>query len=151
MKWNTRDITKYQKEKKYVDTVLIPLLPMTLQSGLSRAVTASEYTQAISDELERVYQGRLIISLPFTYQSSKPIEQNKILLNEWVEEWRKDGIKHVILLTSDSVWREWDSESTAVMIWLPAVQLHTMNQSDRKQMCSEIVQDLSPIFAKEWS
>ncbi|MCM2674347.1 DUF2487 family protein [Alkalicoccobacillus plakortidis] len=151
MKWTTKDIDTFQREKEYVDTVLIPLLPLSFQKNLSKAVTAGEYSEAICEELERVYQGRLILSLPFTYQSSESYEGHVQQLQSWIESWKEEGVKHVVLLTSDSAWRELDQKLNGVMIWVPAINLHSLNHKDRANMCSEIAKDLSSIFTKEWS
>lgn len=151
MKWNTKDIKVYQQQKQYVDTVLIPVLPLAVQKDLIRSVTQSEYIVAITDELERIYQGRLVVSLPFTYQSTHTYDQLVTQLNGWIDEWKKDGIKHIILLTSDSEWRAYDTDVNGVLIWLAAVSLSTMPTKERLDICSQIAQDLSSIFVKEWS
>lgn len=71
MKWSSKDIQVYQKEKTYIDTVLIPLMPLAFQKEQTKAVLASEYIESISMELERMYQGRILLSLPFTYYSGE--------------------------------------------------------------------------------
>ncbi|TSB46927.1 DUF2487 family protein [Alkalicoccobacillus porphyridii] len=151
MKWNTKDIKVYQQQKQYVDTVLIPLLPMSPGKELARSVTQSEYSMAISDELERMYQGRLIVSLPFTYQPVGSYESVLDQLNQWIHAWREDGIKHVVLVTSDSEWRSYETALSGTLIWLAAVSLSTMEPKERMNICSQIAQDLAPIFKKEWS
>ncbi|MGE6464221.1 DUF2487 family protein [Alkalihalobacillus sp. NPDC078480] len=149
MKWTTKDIQVYQKEKAYVDTVLIPLMPLGFQKEQTKTVLASEYIESISLELERMYQGRLLTSLPFTYLSSEKVEDRVNRLESWIESWKKDGAKHILLLTSDSNWR--DVDVLERIEWVPAIQLHGLSAKDRANLSADVARDLSSILTKKWS
>lgn len=149
MKWTTKDIQTYQKEKEFIDTILIPLMPLGFQQEQKKAAMASEYIEILSQELERLYQGRMLLSLPFTYYSGENIEDKVNRLESWIEAWKKDGIKHILLLTSDSNWREIDVSER--IEWVPAIQLQGLSAKDRTNLCSDVAQDLSLILTKKWS
>lgn len=149
MKWSSKDMQVYQKEKAYIDTVLIPLMPLGFQKEQVKAVMASEYIEAISLELERLYQGRMLLSLPFTYYSGEKIEEKVNRLETWIQAWREDGVKHILLLTSDSNWRDVDVSER--IEWVPAMQLHGLSAKDRTNLSADVAQDLSSILTKKWS
>lgn len=69
-------------------------------------------------------------------------------LESWIEAWREDGAKHILLLTSDSNWRDVDVSER--IEWVPAIQLHGLSAKDRANLSADVAQDLSSILTKKW-
>ncbi|TXK89775.1 DUF2487 family protein, partial [Parageobacillus sp. SY1] len=43
MKWTAADVEIYVKEKDYIDTALIPLIPITIADGAKAAASGGEF------------------------------------------------------------------------------------------------------------
>ena len=61
MKWVSQDIEMFLKEKQYVDTAVLPLLPVSFGDDIKQSVAMTEFISLLSVQLERQFRGRLIM------------------------------------------------------------------------------------------
>ena len=43
MKWNVKDVEMYVQAKEYVDTVVVPLIPITFNDQMKQLTSSSEF------------------------------------------------------------------------------------------------------------
>lgn len=54
LKLQAKEMDVYLQSKSYVDTVLVPLIPIDFGEDLKLTASMSEYTTALTEELERL-------------------------------------------------------------------------------------------------
>lgn len=149
MKWTTSDIDMYLNAKEYVDTVVIPLLPISLSSDIKTTAAMNEYMGLISTGLERQFKGRLILLPSFTYLKSENMERRKERLSDWSSEIRKE-MKHIIYFTSDSTWKQIEHELDHTLIWLPSLPLEHVDNDYKEEMINDQLKQIMTIFLDKW-
>jgi hypothetical protein len=151
MKWMTKDMDMYLQAKEYVDTALIPLIPISMGKDLKFIVSMGEFIQIITNELERQFKGRLILFPPFTYLNHENMEERKNRLLNWTNDMKENGMKHVFLISSDSSWKDIEGEIENPFIWLPTIPLEHLDEQYKQSLLSEQMKQLMPMFMKKWS
>jgi len=86
MKWVTKDMDVYIQAKEYVDTAVIPLIPVSLEGNLKNTVSMGEFITILSNEVERQFKGRIILFPAFTYSNGEELEMAKVRLNQWTSD-----------------------------------------------------------------
>ncbi|SDH07207.1 Protein of unknown function [Alteribacillus persepolensis] len=150
MKWITNDIASFIQERKYIDTALVPLLPVTFGSGVRQSAAMNEFISIISDELERQFKGRMLLVPPFTYLETEDIHQRKERLLEWAAEMKKEGTAHIIYITADSEWKKAEQSLGDLLVWMPLVPLENMDMEYKRQVVSEQIKQLIPLIMEKW-
>lgn len=151
MKWMTTEVDLYLQSKEYVDTAIIPLIPISIGEQMKNKVLEGEFITIISNEIERQFKGRMFLLPPFTYISDKEkviTELNR--LKEWKELVLAQGFKHVVFLTSDSTWKEQEGELDSSLIWLSPIPLEHVDGNLKQQIMTDQVQVLVPLLLKAW-
>ncbi|WP_078553289.1 YpiF family protein [Bacillus alkalicellulosilyticus] len=150
MKWQTTEMDTYLQAKEYVDTAIIPLIPISLQQQVKSTVAMGEFITIITNELERQFHGRVIEIPPFTYVKSEPINERLDRLNTWYQDLKDSGVVHVVFLTSDSEWKTVEQEVPELLLWLPTIPLEHMEQKYKVEAISDQIKQLIPIMTNKW-
>jgi hypothetical protein len=150
MKWNVNDMDTYLKSKEYVDTALVPLIPIQWEKEIKTTVSMGEFILLISYQLERQFKGRLILFPEFSYLRSEPLADRTSRLIAWEEELNKGGIKHLFYITSDSEWRDKESTLLSNLLWLPYIPLEHVEEKYKEAMMTEQMNQLIPLFTNAW-
>ena len=95
MRWIVQEMQQYIQQKEYIDTVLIPLMPITWQSAIISAVREGEFIDTMLKETERQLQGRVILTPPYTYLKVEPLEERLKRLKMWEAEIKENHVKYV--------------------------------------------------------
>ncbi|HEX7066548.1 MAG TPA: YpiF family protein [Bacillales bacterium] len=149
MKWTTDDVDSYMREKEYVDTVIIPLIPVSWHQEIKLNVEAGEFAALLADELEQQLKGRLFQFPPFTYLKSEAVEDRAARLNMWKQELLSE-MKHVFFITSDTDWKRVEKEVGESLIWLPAVPMQHMSRENKEEIINGQVKQLLQIVTVKW-
>jgi hypothetical protein len=149
MKWHTKDVDEYFHAKEYVDTAIIPLLPIQWNDELKSSVAMGEFISLISEGLERQLRGRVFLLPSFSYMKKE--DRSKILPNlKAIEtELKENGIKHIIYITSDSDWKRLE-ENLKTLIWLPTLPLQHVKQENKLSILEEQVKEVMKLVMEEW-
>lgn len=150
MKWTTDDIDSYMREKEYVDTVVIPLIPVTWRQEIKLNVEAGEFATLLADELEQQLKGRLLHFPPFTYLKSEAVVDRAARLNKWKQEVLSEDMKHVFFITSDTDWKGIENELGDSLIWLPAVPMQHMSEENKEEIVNGQIKQLLQIVTVKW-
>ncbi|MFC4617795.1 YpiF family protein [Camelliibacillus cellulosilyticus] len=150
LKWNAKDIERYLSEKAYIDTVLLPLVPLTWDQGMLPVVREGEYAKTIAREIERQLKGRIVLAPSFTYWKHESVQERMKRLTMWENEIKAGDAKFVFFVTSDVEWKTALGDLDT-LLWLPAVPLEHMDERHRKDFIDENVGSLLKLITKKWS
>ncbi|MGN8647064.1 DUF2487 family protein [Gracilibacillus sp. HCP3S3_G5_1] len=152
MQWKKKDLELFFQSKEYIDTLCIPLVPLDLQTE-SEAIKLADQTktlQIISDELERNYTGRIMLSPPYTYIRCTKYEQESAMLNQWTSMLSNNHFKHVFLLTYDVNWKKHEHLLEHHLIWLTATTIEDYQTKQTKKWVDEQVNQISELIRSYW-
>jgi hypothetical protein len=150
MKWISQDIDMFLKEKQYVDTAVLPLLPVSFGDDIKQSVAMTEFISLLSVQLERQFRGRLIMLPGYAYLKSASEESLISGLGQWESELKAQGFKHIFLLTSDSMWKGFEDRLEGGLIWLPSLPLEHMDENYRNSILDDQVKQLLNLFVQKW-
>lgn len=150
MKWQAKEMDTYLQSKEYVDTAIIPLIPVSWQSDVKSTVAMGEFISIITLEVEKQFQGRVIHFPPFTYVKSEDLATRVARLQKWIVELMSGGIVHIIFLTSDGEWKISEQELEGMLIWLPTIPLEHMETSYKRDVIADQLKQLIPIMTNKW-
>ncbi|GGE38861.1 hypothetical protein GCM10011391_17080 [Pullulanibacillus camelliae] len=149
MKWRAKDIERYLTEKSFIDTVLLPLIPIQWEEAMLHTVREGEFIQIVSAEAERQLTGRVILHPAFTYLKAEPLEEHCKRLEKWKQQLINNGFKFVYFVTSDVQWKTIE-DRIEQLIWMPAVPLEHMNDRHRGDFIEENVGSIMKIITSQW-
>lgn len=150
MKWAAQDIDMYIKAKEYVDTAVVPLLPVSFGEEMKESASMAEFITLLSVLLERQFAGRLLLLPPFTYLKTEGSEQSNQELKRWSDEVSNSGFKHIFYLTSDSEWKRYEEELEGSLLWVPALPFDQLDDSQKWSMVDSQVKQLLNFFTRKW-
>ncbi|WP_264738396.1 YpiF family protein [Cytobacillus firmus] len=150
MKWVSQDIEMFLKEKQYVDTAVLPLLPVSFGDDIKQSVAMTEFISLLSVQLERQFRGRLIMLPGYAYLKSAGEGSLLSGLAKWEAELKAQGFKHIFLLTSDSMWKSLEDRLEGGLIWLPSLPLEHMDENYRNSILDDQVKQLLNLFVQKW-
>jgi hypothetical protein len=151
MKWTVNDVEMYEKEKEYIDTAVVPLIPLTLSSGAKAVVSAGEFVQLLTNEIERQLKGRLFLLPPFTYFTTEQREERIRRLIAWTNELKENGMRHVFYVTCDRDWKDAETELSGTLFSLPVIPFEHMDEAYKQQIVREQTSKLLSAFISQWS
>lgn len=150
MKWETKDIDTYLRAKEYVDTAVIPLVPIVWGDEMKSTVAMGEFISVITEQLERQFQGRIVLLPPFTYTNAESTTERIKRLKNWHDLLVNGGFRHVILLTSDVTWKESEQQLEGTLIWMPTIPLEHLDNDLKHDVITEQIKQLIPILTNKW-
>ncbi|MHA6486161.1 YpiF family protein [Bacillus cabrialesii] len=146
MRWRITDAKDYLQAKDYIDTAVIPLINIKVGGHFKMAAEKGEFTQLLSEELERQLKGRVYLLPPYTYVDRN--EKTVHGLQDLREELRSE-FPHVVLLTSDENWK--NEDSLGEIIVTPFVPLEHLNDSLKRKILDERTAEILNVLLQLWS
>ncbi|ASB61352.1 hypothetical protein SC22_10560 [Bacillus sp. A053] len=146
MRWRITDAKDYLQAKDYIDTAVIPLINIKVDNHFKMVAEKGEFTQLLSEELERQLKGRVYLLPPYTY-----VDRNDITV-QGLKDLREELLAefpHVVLLTSDENWRTEDT--LGKMIVTPSVPLEHLNDSLKRKILDERTAEILNVLLQLWS
>ncbi|AXF54900.1 YpiF family protein [Salicibibacter kimchii] len=150
MRWQTTDIDTYQQSQSYVDTVLVPLLSVSLGEDMKTHVAMGEYISLVAMEMEKQFRGRLLQLPPFVYPQKAPREDLLRHVGAWADELRANGKNHVIWVTSDPEWKNDEDELPGLLLWFPHLPIEHMDKKLQQKTLNDQMKEILPRVMKEW-
>ncbi|MBS4191025.1 YpiF family protein [Bacillus sp. FJAT-49705] len=150
MKWNPQDIDMFLQSKEYVDTAVLPLLPVAISKDTKQAASMTEFISLLSMQLERQFRGRLLLLPGYSYIKTESIDKLLGDLKVWERELLENGFKHVLFLTSDSNWKAVENQLEGELIWMPSLPLVHMDEKNRNSLLEDQVKQLMNLFLQKW-
>jgi hypothetical protein len=152
VRWQVLEMQQYLEQKEYIDTILIPLVPISWENALIPTVREGEFVETILKETERQLQGRVILLPPFTYLKNEDMEERMKRLAMWKTELNVGNhVKYVFFVTSDVDWKRVENELEG-LVWAAPVPLEHMDERHRKDFVDEnvglIMKNITEIWGK---
>ncbi|MES1038463.1 YpiF family protein [Peribacillus simplex] len=148
MKWTAKDLDMYMQSKEYVDTVLIPLVPLSFRGQMKQTGSMNEFLTILSLEIEKQMKGRILLLPTFHYLSD---ELDKVeRLKRWANEVKENNFEHVFFLTSDFEWKKEERELENNLVWIPAIPLEGLEIEQAREMIHQQVIQILDIFSYNW-
>lgn len=150
MKWVAKDLDMYLSAKEYVDTIVLPLLPVSFGDDIKQTAAMTEFISLLSVQLERQFKGRLLMLPGYSY--IKSLAEDKLINNvkDWEAEFLQQEFKHVFYVTSDSDWKTREDKLSGSVIWLPYLPLEHMDENYRNSILEDQVKQMINLFIKKW-
>jgi len=148
MIWIEKDLKQVIENKEYIDTVLVPLAPISFNEEDAKLANQVEDLGILLNELERQYKGRVLIAPSFTYLVS---ESNKVdRLNDWGNLFIENGMKNIFFITCDFEWKSVETDFKDNIMWIPSLDLASFDMTAQKSIVSKHIEHLIAVFSKKW-
>ncbi len=150
MKWNSEDLDMFLKAREYVDTIVLPLFPISFDEKMKQTAAMTEFIGLLSYQLERKFKGRMILLPGLIY--TKTAEEDELAANlvKWETEFSEKGFKYVYYLTSDIDCKRIENTVNGTLVWLPTLPLQQMDERTRNTVLEDQVEQLVEIFVQSW-
>jgi len=150
MNWNGKDVELYLKEKQFIDTAIVPLIPVTLGENVKQSASQGEFISLLTLHLEKQFRGRMLLFPPITYLSESEDSRKSSLIQEWEAKIKESDFTHVFYITSDSYWRNVKESFTDDIIWMPSIPLENMEDQYKHSILEDQVKQLINIIVQKW-
>lgn len=152
MKWKESDLKKYIQEKEYIDTLLIPLLPISLSSDeqLAKLAFQNELFTILTSELERELAGRVLLTPVYQYLKDSINEEEISRINEWVKEAQQQPFRQIFLMTHDSAWKQNEQSLNGTLLWFPTLKSGDIHSEEMNYMISDQVEQFVQLIKSYW-
>ncbi|WLR43726.1 DUF2487 family protein [Bacillus carboniphilus] len=142
MRWEIKDWDLYKQSKEYVDTVVVPVVPLSLKN--KQQLEKHEYLTLLSQELEKQLRGRLFLTPPLVYffPEKQRLETD---MNNWKEILSKH-FTYIFFLTGEEVLKE-----SQDVLWSPTIPIENMDQSLKKKVIQDQVAQILNILLQYWN
>jgi len=150
MEWKAKDIDVYLKEKEYIDTAVVPVVPVSLGQQMKQTVEKGEFIHLLSLHLERQFKGRMLFFPPLTYFTDISDSLKAEMLLEWGKKIKKNDFKFVFFLTSDPEWRNMREVELSNLLFVPSVPLEHLDEQYKQTIMEDQVKQLMKDIIKGW-
>ncbi|WP_349407561.1 YpiF family protein [Pseudalkalibacillus sp. SCS-8] len=149
MKWRSTDVDVYMQASEYVDTAIIPLIPISWGAQKKNVVLKGEFPLLITEELERQLKGRVVLFPALTYLESESEEDVLKRITAFSDEVEKEGLPYTVFVTSDTRWSGLEDIQDRLIV-IPPVPLEHMEETYQREIVSEQVKHILQIVTKKW-
>ena len=150
LKWIGEDIESYVNQKEYIDTIILPLYPISFTSSIETTVEMTEYISFITVLLEKQFKGRLLLLPGYSYLKKSEGEMPVEDLLKWEEEIMNSGSKYLFYLTCDSEWKKVENSLQGSLVWVPTTSIHKIDAKQRNTHLEDQIKQLSSVFTEKW-
>ncbi|WP_226034696.1 YpiF family protein [Aquibacillus saliphilus] len=152
MKWQKEDIDQYQGAEEFVDTLLIPLMPITMNSkkDIKKLAFQGDLLNFFANEIEKQFKGRIFLIPTYSYYESNESENEVERLNNWVNQLTKNPFKHVFFLTFDHHWKKDERNLDGNLLWFPAIQTEEIDSKQTQPILKDQITQINELIRSYW-
>jgi hypothetical protein len=150
MKWSPQDMDMFIKAREYIDTVVIPLYPISFGDDAKQTANMVEFITLLTNQLEKQFKGRLILLPGYTYLKEQDPNKWVSDLKHWENALEKEEFKHVFYVTSDIDWKMHENQFAGSLLWLPALPLDQMDEKSKNSIIEDQIKQLINLFVARW-
>jgi hypothetical protein len=150
MKWIPQDMEMFLKAREYIDTVVIPLYPISFGDDAKQTANMVDFITLLTNQLEKQFKGRLILLPGYTYLKKQ--DPNKLVsdLQHWENALVQEEFKHIFYVTSDIDWKMQEQQLSGSLLWLPALPLDQMEEKSKNSIIEDQIKQLINLFVARW-
>ncbi|WP_409301370.1 YpiF family protein [Peribacillus sp. SCS-155] len=149
MRWTPKEIDAFNQAKEYIDTIMIPLIPVSIDQDMKQSASIHNFINILTMSVEQQFRGRILLMPQLSYLSSSPVEDKLGLVRSWKQE--ASGFKHVLFITSDIEWKRHEGVLGGSLLWIPSMPLEHLADDQARTLVNDQVRQLSDVFSKMWS
>jgi len=154
MKWIKNDVAKYLTAEEYIDTAFIPLVPFTLDMEKERLPSLAfqkEVTELICNQMEKEFQGRMMLFPSYMYGQSFDKQEELIRINAFAELIKTKPFQHLFFITFDSTWKKHETALNGHLIWLPVMKEGDLQSEETTKIIMDQVHQVKELVKMYWS
>ena len=146
MNYNAKDIEQFLKQKQFIDTAIVPMLPVdfSTESGM-RSGSEADFLMSLVTYVEKQFKGRVFLTPPFPYFQ----KTGKIDINDIRDQLIEAGFQHVLFITCDARWKQILPERS--VMWLPAIPLESLELDVKNRVLQDQLNYVIPHLTKMWT
>lgn len=146
MNYNLKDIELFLQQKQFIDTAIVPLLPVDFSTeGALRYSSDAEFLMSLVTYIEKQFRGRIFMAPPFPYFHKK----GNIDIKEIEGNLKEEGFLHVLFITCDLNCKEKMEEVD--MLILPAIPIQSMDQEVKNRILQDQLNYVLPKLTSFWT
>ncbi|QTM99645.1 DUF2487 family protein [Sediminibacillus dalangtanensis] len=152
MQWNKQDLGQYFTAEEYIDTLLIPLIPVTFtnQKEMEKSAAQQETGMIFVREMEKHFKGRIFLLPAYHYLASENLGAEVSRLNEWAAKASERPFKHVFFFSFDPHWKKQERNLNGNLLWLPAIQSEDTQSKETQTIIKDQVSQLTDLIKTYW-
>ncbi|WP_257997853.1 YpiF family protein [Salimicrobium jeotgali] len=151
MKWAKKDLEQFVKEKEYIDTLFIPLIP--IHTSIDEKMTGSgfqaELTNLFSRIIEEQFRGRIVLA-PDYYYIAGNAEAEVDRVNNWIDSFTEKPFSYVFLFSFDRNWRKSESDLRGELLWFPGLRHGDLQSTETQSFVKEQAKEIVEIIKESW-
>ena len=148
MKWNVKDVELYEQAKEYVDTVLIPLIPITFDDQMKQLTSSGNFLSILSMEIEKKFKGRIFLTPTFYYFNG---DKKKVdSLQNWIIELKHAKFKHIYFISTDESWEREEKNVTGSFLLIPSISIEHLEMEQAHQVIKQQSQIIIDNLSNKW-
>jgi hypothetical protein len=149
VKWTPKDIDTFEEAREYIDTVLIPLVPVAFENGMKQSASMYDFISMVALAIESQFKGRIMLLPSLSYLSRLDAGKKMELIAAWKEE--VGSFKNIYFITSDNEWKACEQEFEGSLIWLPSIPLEYLDEDQARTMVNDQARQLFDLFTRKWN
>lgn len=151
LQWNAKDAAIFFQEKDYIDTLIIPLVPISFDNRGKEAANDCEFVELVSNHIEKQFKGRVLQmpQLPYFLEDSQN-DKEKFISN-WIQRMNEGLFKFIFLITNDADICQISFDSKVTCIWVPSIPLVHLEESYKYSIIENQVNQILNIFVNKWN
>lgn len=149
MRWTPKDIDTFEEAREYIDTVLIPLVPVSLERGMKQSASMYDFINMLTAAIENQFKGRIMLLPSMTYLTSHSTDERVELVQAWTAE--AGSFKHICFITSDNEWKACEHELEGSLIWMPSIPLEHLDDNQIRAMINDQARQVFDLFTRKWN
>ncbi|MGL4522638.1 MAG: DUF2487 family protein [Bacilli bacterium] len=142
MKWTKEDITTFTPHKEYIDTLIVPIMPIDLKWNEDSAA-CKEQLEHVVIFVEQQLKGRAFV-LPIVPILDGISHES---VNRWQEEGESAGYRYVQCIT---VVRGFGVQTAQTILPLPYINVEGLSEEQRPQFLRQQADELISHIEKLW-
>lgn len=149
MRWTAKDAKIIFEEKDYIDTALIPILPISFNKNGKDSANDSEFIELVTIQIEKQFKGRVFLMPPLTYFLTETDDEKLAIYHYWEQHIESGNFKHVFFITCDHSWQTMVHEKYEC-IWLPSVPIEHLEVTYKNSIIENQVKQILNFFVNKW-
>lgn len=150
MKWTSENLSMFKEVKEYIDTVILPLYPISFEDNLESTAEMLEIISLYTIPIEKQFKGRLLVLPEFTYLKSKEGELPIQTLLKWEEAILNNEFKHIVYLTADGDWNMYEPDLNGSLFTISIDSIDEWKGKYRNTILEEEVKRIQTLLTTRW-
>lgn len=152
MQWRSQDLEKYVGAKEYIDTLIVPLIPISfsVDEKLESLASQGEVLAILMNELERELHGRIMLSPTYHYLTTNHVTEEMNRLNQWIKDIKQQPFKHIFLVSYDASWKKDEQLLDGSYIWISSIPSVSLDSKEMQQFVKDQIKQLNTLLQTYW-